>query len=473
MPAPLIDSAVRLIPSLLYCSFHSYADPASGAAVSGRDLLTLLAGRGWYCRVLCGPQHDAAGAASLPSRLQAQGLRWRCQPWGSDAGAAALLHFQLDGIPVTALSAPALPSPPPELAEQFLACYEQCLYDQRPDVVLTYGGGGLGRAIIALARRRGIPVIFWLRNLDYAAADLFAGVSSIIVPSQFLAGYYRQKLGLDAVALPPPLDGLRVYCANQHRRFVTFVNPQAGKGAFVFARIAFELGRRRPDIPFLVVESRGTATWLDQVSLDLEAAGNIHVMENTPDPRDFYQVSRLVLMPSLWEEPFGRVAAEACVNGIPVLASRRGGLPEALAEAGLLLDVPPRCTADFRLVPMAAEVEPWIQTIIRLWDDPAAYEAERQRSLAAAAARQPERLGPAYEAVLWQAMQAPRPSLILNGSAYLPEIDVPWDVEWPDEALASPSVAVPRPPSPIRPWKAKRRHLPPGFSISFSPWGQS
>ena len=36
-----------------------------------------------------------------------------------------------------------------------------------------------------------------------------------------------------------------------------FVNPQPTKGLFVFARIAEQLQRRRPDIPILVVESRG------------------------------------------------------------------------------------------------------------------------------------------------------------------------------------------------------------------------
>jgi glycosyltransferase involved in cell wall biosynthesis len=36
----------------------------------------------------------------------------------------------------------------------------------------------------------------------------------------------------------------------------------------------------------------------------------------------------VLAVPSLWHEPFGRVAIEAMAWGIPVIASRRGGLPE-------------------------------------------------------------------------------------------------------------------------------------------------
>ena len=40
---------------LLFASIHSYLDPSSGAALATRELLELLAARGWDCRALtCG-----------------------------------------------------------------------------------------------------------------------------------------------------------------------------------------------------------------------------------------------------------------------------------------------------------------------------------------------------------------------------------------------------------------------------------
>ena len=55
----------------------------------------------------------------------------------------------------------------------------------------------------------------------------------------------------------------------------------------------------------------------------------LRIMPNTPDPRRFFAATKLLLMPSLMENA-ALVAIEAMFNGIPVLASARGGLPETI-----------------------------------------------------------------------------------------------------------------------------------------------
>ena len=70
-------------------------------------------------------------------------------------------------------------------------------------------------------------------------------------------------------------------------------------------------------------------------------------------------------------------------NGIPVLASTRGALPETLGDAGFLFDVPARYTPESGMVLTTEEVEPWVETIIRLWDDAAFYGQWSDRARAA------------------------------------------------------------------------------------------
>jgi glycosyltransferase involved in cell wall biosynthesis len=84
-------------------------------------------------------------------------------------------------------------------------------------------------------------------------------------------------------------------------------------------------------------------------------------------------------------------------NGIPVLVSNRGALPETLGDAGFVLHIPERYTAASVVVPAAEEVEDWVAAIERLWDDAAFYDKQRQKALARAQVWEPERLRPKVE----------------------------------------------------------------------------
>jgi glycosyltransferase involved in cell wall biosynthesis len=390
------------MPRLLFSSYHCYLDPSSGAAHSLRDLFPLLAERGWECRVFCGPHLDYEHGGSLEQLLTEQELPYDIRPGTVGSLPFACIDYRQGAVPVTIFTPAATERPVPAPAEGhlFLALLEQVLDEARPDVLLTYGGHWVGRETIAAAARRKIPVAFWLRNFAYTDATLFRTVAGVLVPSQFSKAYYRQALGLDCTAIPSPLDWSRLRCTHSDPTYVAFVNPQPTKGVTWFARIAYEMGRRRPDIPFLVVEGRGGATWLDRVGLDLGKPARVDILEHTPDPREFYALTRVLLAPSLWLEAWGRVAAEAMINGIPVLGTRRGGLPEILSRAGFVFDVPERFTRDYQCyqqVPTADEVSSWIETIERLWDDGHFYETERRRCLVAAEDWTPAALGTLHD----------------------------------------------------------------------------
>jgi len=198
-----------------------------------------------------------------------------------------------------------------------------------------------------------------------------------MVPSQFAANHYRQALGLTCVVLPNLIDFKRVHIENHEPRYVPFINPSLEKGVYAFARMADELGRIRPDIPLLVVEGRGTERTLADCGVDLRIHRNVFFMSHTHDPGRFWKVTRLRLMPSLWWENQPLVAIEAMINGIPVVASNRGGLPETLGEAGVTLPLPERLTRSSRVLPTAEEVAPWIEALVKIWDDRDNYARHR------------------------------------------------------------------------------------------------
>ncbi|WP_285424429.1 glycosyltransferase family 4 protein [Pseudomonas sp. efr-133-TYG-103a] len=49
-------------------------------------------------------------------------------------------------------------------------------------------------------------------------------------------------------------------------------------------------------------------------------------------PEAFYSQIDVAVVPSVWNEPFGMVAVEACAHSVPVIASRMGGLPEIIQD---------------------------------------------------------------------------------------------------------------------------------------------
>jgi glycosyltransferase involved in cell wall biosynthesis len=65
---------------------------------------------------------------------------------------------------------------------------------------------------------------------------------------------------------------------------------------------------------------------------------NVTYLSKQLDMRPIYSRTHVLVVPSQWEEAFGRVIPEAQINGIPVLASRVSGIPEAVGEGGILVD---------------------------------------------------------------------------------------------------------------------------------------
>jgi glycosyltransferase involved in cell wall biosynthesis len=220
----------------------------------------------------------------------------------------------------------------------------------------------------------GVPAALYLRDVEFHRLGGTVPLDRrllVLANSRFTAGRARQDLGVEAQVLPPLVrpDAYRVRAPGDR---VLFVNPHPDKGV----EIAFALAERRPDVPFLFVESWPLPDDVRQAHLRRAAClPNVEWSERVGDMRSVYARARIVLAPSLWEEAWGRIATEAQVSGIPVLASTRGGLPESVGPGGLLVDPD-------------APLEEWARALSRLWDDRATYA--RLSTAALEHARRPE-----------------------------------------------------------------------------------
>jgi glycosyltransferase involved in cell wall biosynthesis len=92
----------------------------------------------------------------------------------------------------------------------------------------------------------------------------------------------------------------------------------------------------------------------------VERHPNVTLRRSTPDMRSIYRDTKILIMPSLVEETFGRVAVEAQASGIPVLTRDIGALAWTVGDGGIV-------------IPSQAPHSEWEEALRRLLSDNAFY----------------------------------------------------------------------------------------------------
>ena len=372
---------------VLLAIHNAYTDATSGAAQSMRTLMQWLAEGGHRCRVLSTARFDARPPDSIDDHLaeldvplqrnrpSKSFVRSVKKPANTLVGRPTV-DFVLDGVPVTMLLTKAEAGSNTERfeVEQFVFLLDRICDQFEPDVLLTYGDHMMVQEALRRARASGVTTVFTLRNRGYEDRQYFINVDHVFTTSPYMSDVYRELIGLRSTGIESPIDWSDVEAPADLRRFVTFVNPSLAKGAMLFARLADMLGSSRPDIPILIVQSATGAGALNAIpGLDFRKYPHIMAAPATRRPADFFALTKILLVPSAMREPFGRVAAEALINGIPPLVSDRGALPQTVREAGRVLPLPSWMTEQSHALPTADDVRPWFDAVCELWDDERAY----------------------------------------------------------------------------------------------------
>jgi glycosyltransferase involved in cell wall biosynthesis len=219
---------------------------------------------------------------------------------------------------------------------------------------------------------------------------LFRRLHGVITVSQFLDNYFRTWAGVETKVLyfPSYGPGPFPYLGSFDNKYVTVINPSALKGFSIF----IELAKRLPDVLFAAVPTWATA---EEEVEEMKAMPNVAVLKPSENIDDIYKQTKVFLMPSLWGESFGQVVVEAMLRGIPVIASKVGGLPEAKLGLDYILSVNPikeYCTENLLMGTVAKpivpeqDIDPWIDSLRILIQDKAVYDELSHASYAKALA---------------------------------------------------------------------------------------
>lgn len=242
---------------------------------------------------------------------------------------------------------------------------ELIIQEFKPNIILTQ----LMWSDIALelASKNSIPSIIRVckvpSNLDLSYYSSLAP-TAIISTSKCVQEYVKSTWNRNSLIIKLLVE-LENYIINKenfdpfNNNLIFMFNPLKRKGGLIFKEIAKKLPQEQfgtvlgwsslkenknskkfsKEYIQRITESEGSkfdGSLPEYINFD--DCVNIRIFESEDDAKELYKKIKILLIPSQWEEAFGRVAIEAMVNGIPVIASDIAGLKESVSSGGILLE---------------------------------------------------------------------------------------------------------------------------------------
>lgn len=122
-------------------------------------------------------------------------------------------------------------------------------------------------------------------------------------------------------------------------------NPK--KGIDVLLEAAAELRMRRPDARIVIAGDGPSRRELERAALEKGLKDMVRFLGVCEDPGSLYPLLDIFVLPSRWEG-FGVVLLEAMASGLPVVATRVGGIIDVVREGATGILVPPEDAGSLR-----------------------------------------------------------------------------------------------------------------------------
>ncbi len=194
------------------------------------------------------------------------------------------------------------------------------------DVVMTYLDKEVDAIQMCMKIRK---PIFWIGHNTFRRHSVASNRRVNVIMNCHNAAAITKYPNPTFILYPPvDIDHYNVNKNPEKNEYITLININPDKGGHVLHKLA----RMMPNKKFLGVKGGYGAQVVDN------APENLKIVENTPDIREVYKKTRILIMPSTYES-WGRTATEAMANGIPVIANKTFGLEENLGEAGIFCNL--------------------------------------------------------------------------------------------------------------------------------------
>lgn len=232
---------------------------------------------------------------------------------------------------------------------------------ERPDVVHTHNLTGFSCAVWNSVKSRRLPLVHTLHDYSLMCprtsmfregancqgqcatcslytspskrmsqrVDHVVGVSRFTLERHLAAGYFRAAGQAHVICngvAGRPSAAPRQALPGRPLRLGYVGQLTAQKGIRELVR---QMGDWRTGQCELLVAGKGAEAY--EAVLRAEAPENVRFL-GFVSPDEVYREIDLLVVPSLWEEPLGMTVLEAFMHGVPVIVSRRGGLPELVDE---------------------------------------------------------------------------------------------------------------------------------------------
>lgn len=183
---------------------------------------------------------------------------------------------------------------------------------------------------LPLAKKPQYPFIW---SLYRQQCDAFPKFAEVIGLSDFLCAVINATFDTPSTMIRASIDVDHVRANSRDPEYITMVNPRNElKGGDIFVKVA----ERMPDRRFFVAGHFASDSRTNKV----DRLDNVWHPGWIDDMQEVYAKTKILLIPSLVEEGNPRVKAEALANGIPVIGTDRGGVPEMLDGAGAVVSDP-------------------------------------------------------------------------------------------------------------------------------------